>query len=750
MTGMIEAVSTTTNATPWIALLLSSLLKGTLVLTAAALLAYTLRRSAAALRYIVWSVGLLSLLAIPMLSLVLPVWKVPVWPQALSVLPEASEAQHVAPPSFEEAGPEDARVTFTDSPASAPKAAQASPRVATPAPEAAETLPAESTPAVSVGEQILLPLVRTFQSVLGRFEFHWTTWLLVLWLGGLSCILVRLAVAHVGVYAAVRGAEPVEEDAWHLEAERIARRLGIKELVRLRWSRWSVVPMNAGILRPVVLLPEEASTWDDEHREAVLLHELAHVKRRDCLVQLLANITCALHWFNPMVWVAAWRLRVERERACDDMVLIAGAKASKYAQTILETVGSLRSVEWSPQASMAMARRSQLEGRLLAILDAGNPRRHTSRASAGLATMLLTCIVLPLAAMRPAIGEEPENLRNTADRLLAPADTDHVASSRPSDELRQNVDLGIHAPLVTDVDIEAVPGIGYDPDLDLQVYFDFDHVFEAIDQALDITIGLGLDDMNEVALEFTSELELDQSWGSTTLGDSVSVEQLIQLRKNGVDAEFVRELRELGYDQLTVRELITLSRYDASPAYIRSMQEAGFDDLTVEQLIRMRKYDLDAELVRALRQQDYADLTPDQLVTLSKYDVDPEDISALDRLGYSNLSVEDLVSMSKYDIEPGVIEAMQRLGYLDLSVNELIELSKYDIEPESIATLNELGYADLSVEELIALSKYDVDASYVREIRQAGAENVSIEQLIEMRKHGVDGEFVRSIRENND
>ena len=69
------------------------------------------------------------------------------------------------------------------------------------------------------------------------------------------------------------------------------------------------------------MLPVAAQDWSDEQLRSVLLHELAHIKRRDVLGQLLAQFACALHWFNPLVWFAAWRLHVERERACDDLVL---------------------------------------------------------------------------------------------------------------------------------------------------------------------------------------------------------------------------------------------------------------------------------------------------------------------------------------------------------------------------------------------------------------------------------------------
>jgi hypothetical protein len=141
----------------------------------------------------------------------------------------------------------------------------------------------------------------------------------------------------------------------------------------------------------------------------VLLHELAHVRRHDYLNQLVARLACAVHWFNPLAWMAARRLRAERERACDDQVLRTGASACDYAEHLLAVARGLRPVGRGTMG-IAMAGRSAFGERVAALLDA--------RCSRGILTsgLLLrsgvgaACLVVPLAALHPgtrSIVESP-------------------------------------------------------------------------------------------------------------------------------------------------------------------------------------------------------------------------------------------------------------------------------------------------------------------------------------------------------
>jgi TonB family protein len=187
------------------------------------------------------------------------------------------------------------------------------------------------------------------------------------------------------------------------------------------------MPMTFGVLRPAVFMPTDAIEWTEERRRIVLLHELAHIRRGDVAAHLFARVAFSLYWWNPLVWTAWREFLKERERATDDLVLNAGTRASDYAGHLLEVARTMRastSVGW---AAIAMARhsragRSQLEGRVVAILDADVNRKTPGRAGAWAAAAIAVAMVAPLAALR-AQQATPQTIPPDVDAYIRAANS---------------------------------------------------------------------------------------------------------------------------------------------------------------------------------------------------------------------------------------------------------------------------------------------------------------------------------------
>lgn len=204
---------------------------------------------------------------------------------------------------------------------------------------------------------------------------RWPSVIALAWALGASLVLARFAVAKLRAHALVRSSTPAPP-GWSRAAARACARVGLSAPVRV--TRGLSSPAVTGILWPVVLVPEGADDWSDARKDAVLIHELSHVRQRDCLVQLVAELVCALHWFDPLAWLVARRLRIERELSADDGVLAAGTRASDYAESLVAIALAQR----APRGVLGVADRSELGARVEAIVDAARPRRRVSRAGA--------------------------------------------------------------------------------------------------------------------------------------------------------------------------------------------------------------------------------------------------------------------------------------------------------------------------------------------------------------------------------
>jgi beta-lactamase regulating signal transducer with metallopeptidase domain len=313
-----------------------------------------LRRASAATRHLVWTVALAGVLVLPFLGRVVPEWRVVPIPAELVAAPEPT----------------------------APVAE--SPRV--------------EAPAVS---HVAAVEPQTAQTALPVSRIPWMTWALGIWAAGGAILLMRLLGGVLRIWWMERRSAELADAGWTSLTDGLARKLRLGRMVTLLRGEHATVPMTWGVVRPVVLLPKEADGWSEERKTVVLAHELAHIRRWDALTQWIAHLAVAVHWYNPLVWAAARRLRQEREQACDDAVLALGARPAAYADHLLDIVRSLGASS-GPTAALAMARRSQFEGRLLAILDAAVPRTGVGRAVA-LATMAGGALfIVPLAALSPA------------------------------------------------------------------------------------------------------------------------------------------------------------------------------------------------------------------------------------------------------------------------------------------------------------------------------------------------------------
>jgi beta-lactamase regulating signal transducer with metallopeptidase domain/HEAT repeat protein len=342
------------------------LAKATIILIVALGVTLSMQRASAGSRHLVWLVTLGTLLLVPALT----AWA----PLRLAILPAAPVATtYDVSPSL---GTADKTQSLTSAP---------SDRRPT-APAGAAEAPASTSTGLVARVQGMSPIAL----------------LLAVWTLVMLAIGISLAWAGLTVRRIVKEARPLDAPGWLTPLWEVSDRLGLEEAPRLLQSDEAKMPFACGILAPTIVLPTECESWSLDRRHAVLLHELAHVRRHDLFGHTLGRLVCAVYWFHPLVWTAAKQLRSESERACDDLALACGTRATDYAEHLLDIVTSVRR-DSTPAVALAMARRKEFEGRMLAILDP--ELRHSSpsrRQSAALITSLaLIAVVVGAAAPAP-------------------------------------------------------------------------------------------------------------------------------------------------------------------------------------------------------------------------------------------------------------------------------------------------------------------------------------------------------------
>lgn len=424
----------------WLLFALFLSAKVLVVLGTALLVTRMMRRRSSAERHLVWVVASACVLALPLLSLAGPSWRVEIptaWLSAFEEAPALVEVRPVPVPVVKiRVAPEVRHEHISralGTPALAPvPASGAGVRAKAGLAESVEIVPATSVeivPAAAVkvapsgGARLTAGTIDPLRSMLPRLPLLF----LMVWLAGTAVIGARILAGFMRLRAVTRMARPLEDLSLRVRAHGIATDIGVHRQLRLLEGDAAAMPITFGLLRPTLLLPSSARDWTRAWQNAVLRHELEHVRRYDSLTQLIAELGCALYWFNPLMWYASHRLRIEREHACDDAVLASGSRPTEYAADLLDIARALRSQRSLGVAAIAMAGPSHLRTRVASLLDAGRRRDRASMKLLVPAWLGAFMLITPLSSLVPDTGGRvaPEH------RLNVPPAAPHAPRSGP-------------------------------------------------------------------------------------------------------------------------------------------------------------------------------------------------------------------------------------------------------------------------------------------------------------------------------
>ena len=312
----------------------------TVALAAGLLICWMLRRRPAALRHWVLAAALGVAAAAPLLEVTLPSWELPV-------------------------------LTSTE-------------------PVTSQTSAFSSEPAMSAAP----PLA----SVEDAPRIAWVPILVTIWAAGCGLLLSSLLAGLARLTWMTRRCRPVRARLWRERVVALSAQCGIRRPVTILESPDRPLLITSGLLRPRIIVPASAASWSEERIDVVLAHELAHIVRGDWAVQVGAEALRAMHWFNPFIWIACRRLRVESELACDDAVLRRGVDAADYASHLLAVARHVVTAGRGWVSAPAIAHVSTLERRIAAMLNVSSNRAPVTRAARLVVLLLPVTITVSVAA----------------------------------------------------------------------------------------------------------------------------------------------------------------------------------------------------------------------------------------------------------------------------------------------------------------------------------------------------------------
>src|SRR5262245_20183771 len=688
---------------------LSILLKASILFSGGALVHLLFgRRMSAAARHLTWTLIVVGLLTLPVLSVVLPTWTAFTTPASNVVTPARDQQNY-------------GRVFRR--PAVSPEALKS-------------TAESAQTPAAAPG-------------------VSWSRVLPAVYLSGVFLLLIRLFFERAAIQRLVRRSTEVTDPGWKHLLDECANAMAVRQTIRLFRSREETMPMAWGIRHGIIVIPAVADTWSEDRRKAVLLHEMAHLVRHDCSIQMLAAAACAFYWIHPGVWWIARRLRVDRELACDDRVLAAGTNARDYADHLLELAYALRSGR-STALVVSMAGSGPLEGRVLALLDAARNRAAPALRSRLVGVVILIAVLIPLAAATTAVRHSGSSqltkiasigqTAGIAQETIPVPDPDAPGTWElwPTDQprivhVRFREGHGAHS---TTIDLDRVKGL---PD-----------GFPGVGGPVHFTLSRDAGD-------FTIEGVMRSGVGAGTYTFTASPTFAAELVKRGLERPTPGEQRmlagaDIGFaflDELAAQrfprpahlaELVRAAYHGVSPEFIRELAAEGMPGLSLDDLLRARNSGVDAEYIRDLRTVGYPKLSLDALIQLRQHGVDPDYVRELDAVGYSKLPLDALIQLRQHGVDPDYVLELDAAGYSKLSLDTLTQLRNHGVDPDYVRDLAALGYQKLSLDKLIELRNHGVDPEYARELGAAGYPNLSVDSMIGLRNHGVDPEYIRQFK----
>jgi beta-lactamase regulating signal transducer with metallopeptidase domain len=480
------------------------------------------------------------------------------------------------------------------------------------------------------------------------------------------------------------------------------------------------VPTVIGWLRPVILVPASALTGlSAEQLEALLAHELAHIKRYDYLINLIQTAVETLLFYHPAVWWLSAQIRQEREHCCDDLAVATCGDVLIYARALAE-LEQLRSL--APGLAVA-ANGGALINRIQRLI--GSPARASHRFESWLAGViaLATAFTIFAGAQTQTFSSDDQSSKEastastlearvafTADSLQSVQNANQKPGDKnPNANAQQDADKNEDEPAATDTENEAVT-----PDEPVQ----------------ESASGGAGDFINDLAAAGYKGL---------------SVDELIELKTHGVTPEFIRDMNALFNRKLSVDTLVAMRIHGVTPQFMSSIKDLGYANISADDLVGFRIHGVTAQYISDWKNAGYDKLSADSLQEFMIHGVTPAFVQEMKAIGFTRLSPDDLTGFRIHDVNIAYIQAMRSYFGSTLSADDLTGMRIHGVTAEFITEMKSFGLTNLSADDVTAFRIHGVNAGFIKSIQALGYRPTP-DDLVGLRVHGVTPDFIENVR----